>query len=154
MATSPSKPRIAILDDYQRVALTSTDWSTISSRADVTVFNDTILTDSDNGDALVARLAPFEVICSMRERTKFPKDILARLPNLKLLTTTAMRNMGIDVEAAQEEGILVAGTRYRAFSTVEHKYGPYICIACSSPLTLRHQLDAHSGGGSWHRPVA
>lgn len=154
MAASPSKPRIAILDDYQRVALTSADWSSISSRADVTVFNDTILTDSDNGDALVARLAPFEVICSMRERTKFPKDILARLPNLKLLTTTAMRNMGIDVEAAQEEGILVAGTRYRGFSTVEHKYTLFYVFIADSMLILRHQLDAYSSCGSWTRPVA
>lgn len=116
---SSQKLRVAILDDYQHVAFTSADWSPIRDRLDITVF-DTTIQPSDE-DALVKRLEPFEVICSMRERTKFPASLLKRLPNLKLLTTTGMRNAAIDIGAAEEEGVLVAGTGYVGSGTAEHK---------------------------------
>lgn len=116
-----SKPRIAILDDYQNIALSSADWSSITSRAHITVFSDTLQITPDNGDALISRLELFDVICTMRERTKFPREVLGRLKNLKLLTTTGMRNLGIDLDAASAEGILVVGTGATGKSTVEHK---------------------------------
>ena len=116
-----SKHNLAILDDYQHVAFQCADWTGIESRLHITVFDDTIQASTDI-DALVKRLEPFEIICSMRERTKFSLDVLNRLPNLKLLTTTAMRNRSIDIKAAEDEGILVAGTGYVGESTAEHKY--------------------------------
>jgi lactate dehydrogenase-like 2-hydroxyacid dehydrogenase len=119
--SASSKRRLAILDDYQRVAFKCADWTGVEPRLDVTVFDNTIQA-STNTDALIKRLQPFEIICSMRERTKFPADILKRLPNLKLLTTTAMGNRSIDIKAAEDEGILVAGTRYVGAGTAEHKY--------------------------------
>jgi hypothetical protein len=79
MVASPVK--VAVLDDYQNVALQMTDWSPLQSRATVTVFNDHI----SDPDLLVERLAPFEVVCVMRERTPLPRAILERLPNLKLI---------------------------------------------------------------------
>lgn len=85
---------IAVLDDYQNVALTSADWSILKDRATITVFNDTLHDEAD----LVARLYPFDIICTMRERTKFTQSLLSRLPNLRLITTTGMGNRGLDIK--------------------------------------------------------
>jgi phosphoglycerate dehydrogenase-like enzyme len=107
--------RIAILDDYQNVALEMADWSPIAGRADITVFNDH-LTDPD---AFVERLLPFDVVCVMRERTPLPRSVIERLPQLKLIASTGPRNASIDVEAAAERGIVVAHTGYNPRSTIE-----------------------------------
>jgi phosphoglycerate dehydrogenase-like enzyme len=107
--------KIAILDDYQNIALQMADWTTISGRAEVTVFNDH-LSDPDD---VVHRLTPFDVVCVMRERTPLRRDMIARLPNLKLIASTAPRNAGIDVEAAREYGIAVAVTGYTSTPTIE-----------------------------------
>lgn len=71
--------RVAILDDYQRVALTSTDWSVVEERISIDVFSDTI----HDEDLLVRRLESYHIICAMRERTRFTSTLLDRLPNLK-----------------------------------------------------------------------
>jgi phosphoglycerate dehydrogenase-like enzyme len=110
MATS----RVAILDDYQGVALASADWS-LGDRVDITVFSDHIRDEA----ALVERLTPFEVIVAMRERTAFPESLLAQLPNLKLLITTGPFNAVIDVAAAQRRGIVVSGTGGAGAATPE-----------------------------------
>ena len=99
-------PRVAILDDYQGVALQMADWSVLPTDCRVQVFSDH-LTELE---ALVQRLRDFEVITCMRERTPFGRDLLQRLPNLRLLVTTGMRNAAIDLKAATELGILVCGT--------------------------------------------
>jgi len=100
------KPRCAILDDYQNVALTIADWTPLAGRVDVHAFNRHIDTD----DELVAAIEDCAVVVAMRERTPFPRPLLARLPNLKLLVTTGMRNASIDVAAAADHGIVVCGT--------------------------------------------
>ena len=79
--------KIAILDDYANAALDLADWANLSGFEPV-VFNDNLV----DHDALVARLAEFEVVCAMRERTPFPAAVLDRLPNLKLFITSGMRN--------------------------------------------------------------
>jgi len=94
--------RIAILDDYQNVALELADWSGLET----TVFSDHI----DDEAALAARLAPFEAICLMRERTGFPRSLIEKLPNLRLLVTAGMYNAAIDLDAARDHGIVVSGT--------------------------------------------
>ena len=111
-----TKLRVAILDDYQRVALTLGDWSSVKNRVQIDVFAETL---SDE-DALVARLLPYEIICAMRERTKFSASLLDRLPNLKLVATTGMWNKGIDVPYAEKKGIVVCGTGGAGNSTLEH----------------------------------
>ena len=98
--------QVAVLDDYQGVALQMADWSGLSAHCQVRVFRDH-LTDRD---ALVGRLRDFEVVTCMRERTPFPRDLLERLPGLRLLVTTGMRNAAIDLEAATALGIMVCGT--------------------------------------------
>ena len=107
--------KIAILDDYQNVALRMADWSALAARAEITVFNDHL---ADPGE-VVERLAPFDSICVMRERTPLPREILQRLPKLKLIASTGARNASIDVSAAKELGIAVTGTGYRSTATIE-----------------------------------
>src|SRR5450759_3823781 len=97
--------RLAILDDYQKVALRMADWKSLGPAVGVEVFHDTI---SDPA-ALVERLRDFEIIVAMRERTPFRSDLLERLGALKLLVTTGMRNASIDLKAAAERGIMVCG---------------------------------------------
>ena len=113
--TEPSKPRIAILDDYQNVALKLADWSYLQDKADISVFNDTIAAP----DALVDRLRPFDALCVMRERTPLPRAILERLPDLKFIASTGGRNASIDVQAAADLGIEIANTNYFGSPTVE-----------------------------------
>jgi phosphoglycerate dehydrogenase-like enzyme len=107
--------KVAILDDYQNVALKMADWSAVASRAEISVFNDH-LTDPA---AIVERLLPFDVVCVMRERTALPREIILRLPNLKLIASTGPRNASIDAAAARERGISVTGTGYRSTPTIE-----------------------------------
>ena len=98
--------RIAVLDDYQGVALTSADWSAVQAKAEVVVFRDLI-----NAEDLAARLAPFDVVVLMRERTPMPAALIEALPNLKLIITTGMRNASVDGAAATARGIVVSGTQ-------------------------------------------
>jgi phosphoglycerate dehydrogenase-like enzyme len=107
--------KIAILDDYQNVALRMADWSALTGREEITVFNDHLA----DPVAIVERLAPFDVICVMRERTPLPREILQRLPKLKLIASTGARNASIDMAAAKELGIAVTATGYRSTSTIE-----------------------------------
>jgi phosphoglycerate dehydrogenase-like enzyme len=107
--------KIAILDDYQNVALRMADWSGLANRAEITVFND----HAGIANEVVARLLPFDVVCVMRERTPLSREIIERLPNLKLIASTGPRNASIDVAAAHERGISVTATGYRSSSTIE-----------------------------------
>ena len=107
--------KIAILDDYQNVALTMADWSGVESRAEITVFTDHV----GEPDAVVARLQPFDVVCVMRERTPLPREVLERLPRLKLIASTGPGNASIDMAAAQERHIRVTATGYRSTPTIE-----------------------------------
>jgi lactate dehydrogenase-like 2-hydroxyacid dehydrogenase len=94
--------RVAILDDYQQVALASADWPD----AEYTVFTGHIA----RTEALVRELEAFDVIVAMRERTFFSSERLSLLPNLKLLVTTGMANASIDLDAARARGVTVCGT--------------------------------------------
>jgi phosphoglycerate dehydrogenase-like enzyme len=107
--------RIAVLDDYQQVARNYADWSILPQGSDVQSFSEH---ESDE-DKLAERLAPFEVIVAMRERTPFPRSLLTRLPKLRLLVTTGLRNAAIDVRAAAELGVTVSGTEGLPYPTAE-----------------------------------
>jgi phosphoglycerate dehydrogenase-like enzyme len=133
-------PRIAVLDDYQNVALQTADWKKLPSDCEVTVFRDHV----DGLDALAARLAPFEVIVAMRERTPFPRELLERLPNLRLLVTTGMRNASIDVEAAAERNVVVCGTPGLPYPTAELAWGLILSLFRRIP-----QEDRAMREGRW-----
>ena len=110
--------KIAVLDDYQNVALTSADWSVLEGRADVTVFNDAMTV----GQALIDRLKPFEAIAIMRERTPFKEELISQLPNLKLILSTGRRNAAIDLDYAHSRGITVCNTGYSSHGAMEHSW--------------------------------
>jgi phosphoglycerate dehydrogenase-like enzyme len=107
--------KIAILDDYQNVALRLADWSDVRRHAEITVFNDHVADPS----AVVARLRPFDVICVMRERTPLTREILQQLLNLKLIASTGPRNASIDTQTAADLGIAVTATGYDSTPTIE-----------------------------------
>jgi len=107
--------RLAILDDYQGVAKTSADWSRIEGAVSIEVFSDTI-TDPD---LLVQRLAPFDILCVMRERTPLGRTILERLPRLELIVSTGPKNSSIDLKAADEQGVVVQNTRGSLTAPIE-----------------------------------
>ena len=98
--------RCAILDDYQNVALKSADWSKVATELDCKIFNEHL----GSQENVIKALQGFEIICAMRERTAFPRAVIEKLPDLKLLITTGMRNASIDVAAAREHGVVVSGT--------------------------------------------
>ena len=136
--------RIAVLDDYQSVAADFSDWTTVPEPVDVTTFHDT-LTDED---ALVARLEPFDIVVAMRERTPFPRSVLERLPNLKLLVTTGRRNKSIDIGAANDRGITVSGTGILPNGTAELTWGLILAVTRHLP-----QEDASVRAGGWQTSV-
>jgi phosphoglycerate dehydrogenase-like enzyme len=121
--------QVAVLDDYQGVALTSADWSPLAGKANVTVFRDHLADE----DALVERLAPFAVVCAMRERTPLRRSLLARLPNLRLIASTAPRNAAIDMAAASELGIEVRHTGYSSNGAIELTWALILAAARHVP---------------------
>jgi len=98
--------RCAILDDYQNIALSMADWSKVSGDLEIKVFNAHL----GAADKVIAALQGFDIVCAMRERTAFPRAVIEKLPQLKLLITTGLRNASIDVAAAKERGVVVCGT--------------------------------------------
>ncbi|HEY6295609.1 MAG TPA: D-2-hydroxyacid dehydrogenase family protein [Streptosporangiaceae bacterium] len=148
--------RVAILDDYQQVALASTDWSAVRELAEISVFTEHIA----RTEALVRVLEPFSVVVAMRERTAFDADRLGRLPNLRLLVTTGMANAAIDLAAASARQITVCGTEGNATATAELTWGLILALARHIPeedqrlkAAGRAGGAALSVGGGWQRTV-
>lgn len=109
--------KLAILDDYQNAALGAADWESLGADMEITVFDRHLGFDTGR---IADALEPFDILVVMRERTPFPKELLDRLPNLKLLVTTGMRNLAIDMEAARANGIDACGTDMLAYPAAEH----------------------------------
>lgn len=121
--------RIAILDDYQNAALAVADWTTLPG-CEVSVFNQHLGWDEDG----VARaLAGFDVLVCMRERTHFPKSQLDKLPDLKLLVTTGLRNLAIDMDAARANGVVVCGTEMLGYPAYEHAWALILAVTKKIP---------------------
>ena len=120
---------VAVLDDYQAVALSMADWNTLGDAVHVRVFHDHLAAER----ALLDRLRPFEVIVAMRERTPFPRSLLEGLPQLRLLVTTGMRNASIDLAAATDLGITVCGTEGLGYPTAELTWGLILAWARRIP---------------------
>jgi phosphoglycerate dehydrogenase-like enzyme len=134
--------RIAVLDDYQNVALSIADWSALDAQATVTVFMDHL----PDTDAVITRLQPFEVVCVMRERTPLTRAIIECLPRLRLIASTATRNASIDLEAAAERGIEVVHTGYSSTPTIELTWA---LILASARNLLAENASLRTGG--WQR---
>lgn len=122
----------AILDDYQQTALSRADFSVLEKRVRFDVFS----THEAQDEALIARLKDYDMIIAMRERTPFTRARLSRLPKLKLLVTTGLKNASIDVQAAKEHGITVCGTPGFPGSTAELTWGLLLSIMRHLPLEM------------------
>ncbi|MET0935134.1 MAG: D-2-hydroxyacid dehydrogenase family protein [Luteibacter sp.] len=123
MTASPI--RVAVLDDYQDVALRCADWTVLEGRATVTVFRDHL----DDHDSLVQRLAPFDIACVMRERTPMTAKLIAALPRLKVIASTGKGNASIDLDAAAEHGVTVMHTGYASTPTIEFTWAAILGLA-------------------------
>ena len=136
--------KLAVLDDYQRVALRLADWSRLPRDVDVTVFDRHL----GGPDEVVAALADFEIVCAMRERTAFPRAVIERLPKLKLMVTTGMRNASIDEAALVERGVTLCGTGGRGNGTAELTWGLLLALARHIPAEHQAMRD-----GGWQTTV-
>ena len=148
--------RIAILDDYQNVALGYGDWKSLPGSPEITVFTEHIA----RHELLAATLRPFDVIVAMRERTAFPASLLALLPDLKLLVTTGMGNPAIDLDAARERAITVCGTNGVSAATAELTWGLILSLLRHIPEEDRRMRQTAGAGGAavsvrggWQRTV-
>ncbi|KAJ5666627.1 hypothetical protein N7462_011036 [Penicillium macrosclerotiorum] len=126
-----SKPRFAILDDYQGIA--PAHFARLQDRVEIVSFPETLdPRDPAQQDALVQRLLPFDIVLAMRERTPFAASTIAALPNLRLVLTTGTRNLSLDLNAFSKHGIQVAGTEGRppgVNSTVQHTWALILALA-------------------------
>jgi D-3-phosphoglycerate dehydrogenase len=121
--------KVAILNDYLQLALKSADWSDIAKSCDITVFDRAIAAHE-----AAATLRPFDIICTLRERMPMPRELLAQLPNLKMLAITGLYNRVLDVAAALERGIVVSYTELR---------GSYRKATCELTWGLIHAVARH-----------
>lgn len=139
------KLRCAVLDDFQDVALSSADWSGVRDAVDV-VSHRRHFTDRD---ALVEAIGDCEIVVIMRERTPFPAELFARLPRLRLLITTGMRNASVDLEAAARHGVTVCGTASASQPPVELTWALILGLA----RHLVTESTALRDGGPWQSTV-
>ena len=133
-------PRVAVLDDYQNVARNMADWGSLPPDVSVDFFQDHLSAEDD----VARRLEPYEIVVAMRERTPFQRTLFSRLPNLKLLVTTGMRNASIDMVAATEHGVTVCGTDGLPYPTAELTWALILALARKVPTE-----DAATRAGQW-----
>jgi len=131
--------KIAIIDDFQNVALQFGDWKSLAGQAEITVFNDHLTSE----DELARRLAPFDILCVMRERTWFTRSLLRRLPNLRMIASTGPWNAAIDIEATDELGITVCGTGTSLTAAGEHAWA----LIMAAVRHLPQELASFKSGG-------
>lgn len=136
---------IALIDDYQNVALRMADWSRLQQGHRVVTFSERLV----GVDAVAKALAEFEVIGIMRERTPFTRAVFERLPKLKLLVTTGKRNASIDLAAAKDHNVTVCGTGGGGLATAELAVGLILGLA----RHLREEFHAMRPGGAWQTTV-
>ena len=137
--------KLAIIDDYQNAALDSAEWARLGGRVVIEVFNDL----DPPRDTLAKRLAGFDAIICMRERTPFDAAMLQALPNLRLLVTTGLRNAAIDLAAARAQGVTVCGTRAASAPAAEMAWALLLAA-------IRHVPDEAQGlreGRPWQRTL-
>ncbi len=144
MCKSRGVKRIVLLDDYQGVALGFGGWHRVPDEWQLVALQHHI----DDADQLVEALSDAEIVVAMRERTPFPAAILDRLPNLKLLVTTGMANVAIDVAAARRNGVVVCGTGIKGAPTAELSWGLILAL-------LREIPAEHAGmrDGGWQTTI-
>lgn len=135
--------KLAILDDYENAALASADWGRLNGKVSVEVFGDHL----DDEDAIVQRLADFEVVFLMRERTPFGASLFARLPKLEHVITSGKRNASIDMDAARDHAVVVSGTPILPYPAAEHAWALILALAKRIPQDDRSMREGRWGEG-------
>jgi phosphoglycerate dehydrogenase-like enzyme len=135
---------VAVLDDYQGAAPELADWSALPDDTTVTFFTDHL----EDEDALVDRLQSYDVLVVMRERTPLRRSLISRLPRLRLVVTTGMRNASIDLDAAREHGVVVCGTPGGTPGTVELAWALILAVVRHLPAE-----DARVRAGGWQHTL-
>lgn len=130
-----------MLDDYQDVATTMADWRPVLNRVEVVGFSRHFGTE----DELVAAVSDFDMIVTLRERVPFPATVFARLPRLRLLVASGMRNSVIDFAAAVEHGVTVCGTESSSTPPVELTWALLLGLA----RNVVGESAALRAGGPW-----
>ena len=139
------RPKIAVLDDYQQLARALADWSAVDARADVTVFT----RPWRDEDEIAGKLAPFEVVVLLRERTAFPARLIERLPNLRMVAMTGHRTSTLDLAACKARGIVVVHTDSNPpVAPAELAFA--LILACARSLPLGH---ANVVAGRWQQGI-
>ncbi len=137
--------KIAILDDYQNVALQVADWSKIKAVADVDVFDRHLPLEEAK-----TVLKPYDILCHLRERMAMPKELFDALPNLKMCAIVGVEHRTLDKKAASDRGILVCNDMKPGgggHGTPELAWG--MLIAAARGIALEHE---HMRKGGWQGP--
>ncbi|GAA2946473.1 MULTISPECIES: D-2-hydroxyacid dehydrogenase family protein [Streptomycetaceae] len=137
--------RCAVLDDYQSVATTAADWSPVTDEVDVVSFAGHFATEDELADAL----AGFDIVVTLRERVPFPARLIERLPRLRLLIASGMRNSVIDHAAAERHGVTVCGTASTSTPPVELTWALLLGLARG----IVPEANALRDGGPWQSTV-
>ena len=132
--------KLAVIDDYERAAQSSADWSLLDGKVEVAFFHDHL----DDELAVAEQLADFEIVFIMRERTPFPSSLFARLPRLEHLITSGKRNASIDLAAAKQHGVVVSGTPILPYPAAEHAWALLLALAKRIPAD-----DRQMRAGGW-----
>jgi len=135
--------KIALLDDYLRLAPTLADWSPISGRAEITVIDKPLPTV----EAAAEALQDFDILCTLRERTSFPSALIERLPRLRYLCVTGKRYDTVDIAACERRGVIVSNTPVAgagAGSVTELTWGLILALARNIPME-----DRQMRAGEW-----
>jgi D-3-phosphoglycerate dehydrogenase len=140
--------KLAILDDYQQLALKSADWERLRKRGvEVSVFHEAFASRDD----AAAKLAPFEVLVLMRERTPFPRELIEKLPKLKFMALTGLRSASLDLAACSARKVPVSNTRAGSTSAVTAEFCFLLMLAAARDLA---KAERGMRAGRWHEGIA
>ncbi|MFJ5048477.1 D-2-hydroxyacid dehydrogenase family protein [Streptomyces sp. NPDC088719] len=135
------KPRCAVIEDFQSVATTVVDWSPVAADVEIVTFTGHLATE----DEAAAALADFDIVVTLRERVPFPAELFARLPRLRLLVASGMRNSVIDLDAAKRHGVVVCGTASSSTPPVELTWALLLGLARG----IVPEVEALRNDGPW-----
>ncbi|WP_030737538.1 D-2-hydroxyacid dehydrogenase family protein [Streptomyces griseus] len=135
------KLRCAVIEDFQSVSATVTDWSPVTDDVEIVTFTEHLA----SVDEAAAALAGYDIVVTLRERVPFPAELLARLPRLRLLVASGMRNSAIDFDAARRHGVVVCGTASSATPPVELTWALLLGLARG----IVPENEALRAGGRW-----
>ncbi len=145
MAAPSNKHRCAVLDDYQNIAMKIADWSSLAGDVDFTVFDRPL----GSIDEIAAKLQGYSMIVLTRERTAFPRALIEKLPDVRLIVSTGMRNWMLDIEACRERGIVASGTPTFGKSTTTIAVG--LILECTRHIG--YESEQLKKGAFWQNTI-